>query len=121
MLKKSLIFTPKTLFLASSTKKMSNIDYMKNIALKNNIDENNINKIIKENNKEEEEEDKKTWIKVKDKLNDGVIFPCDILKEFPSFYKNHNDKIMCYHFKYLTNLSENKFQENISDTFILNE
>jgi hypothetical protein len=87
-LKKSLIFTPKTNFLASSSMKMSNIDYMKNIALKN--------KIIKENNKEEEEdnedddednddddneEDKKTWIEVKDKLNDGVIFPCDILKD----------------------------------------
>jgi hypothetical protein len=46
-LKKSLIFTPKTPFLASSTMKMSNIDYMKNIALKN--------KIIKEEKEEKED------------------------------------------------------------------
>jgi hypothetical protein len=38
-LKKSLIFTPKTPYLAYSTMKMSNIDYMKNIALRNKIDE----------------------------------------------------------------------------------
>jgi hypothetical protein len=36
---------------------MLNIDYMKNFALRNKIDEINLNKIIKENNKEEEEED----------------------------------------------------------------
>jgi hypothetical protein len=50
--KKSLIFTPKTPYLASSTMKISNISYMKNIALINKI-----NKIIKENNKEKEEEE----------------------------------------------------------------
>jgi hypothetical protein len=113
-LKKSLIFTPKTPFLASSTMKISNIDYMKNIALKNKIDENNLNKIIKENNKEEEEddeyddneieeneEDNKTWIKVKEKLSKEV-FSSDILKEFPSFYENYKDKILTYHLKYIT-------------------
>jgi hypothetical protein len=135
-LKKSLIFTPKTPYLASSTIKMSNISYMKNIALKNNIDEINSNQIIKENNKDEEEEEeeddkdemeknneeedkKKTWIKIKDKLSQG-IFPCDILKEFPSFYENYNDKIMYFHFKYVTKLTENKFQENIFYKFINN-
>jgi hypothetical protein len=68
---------------------------------------------------DENDEDKKTWITVKDKLNNAV-FPFDILKEFPSFYEKNNDKIMCYHFKYVTKLTENKFQENISDTFINN-
>jgi hypothetical protein len=88
-LKKSLIFTLKTPYLASSTMKMSNIDYMKNIALKN--------KIIKENNKEKEEEedneednednddeneneeDKKMWIKIRIirdmwKLSSAILF-----------------------------------------------
>jgi hypothetical protein len=109
--------------------KMSNIDYMKNIALKN--------KIIKEEKEEKEEEEendddeddddideneedkKRTWIKVKGKLSEGV-FSSDILKEFPSFYENYNDRIMYYHFKYVTKQTENKFQENISDTFINN-
>jgi hypothetical protein len=52
-LKKSLIFTPKTPYLTSSTMKFLNINYMKNIALRNKIDEINSNKITKENNKEE--------------------------------------------------------------------
>jgi hypothetical protein len=56
-LKKSLIFTPKTPFLACSTMKMSNINYMKDIVLRNRIDEINSNKMIKENNKKEEDDD----------------------------------------------------------------
>jgi hypothetical protein len=110
---------------------MSNIDYMKNIALKN--------KIIKEENEDdndedddeddeeeddddddENEEDRKTWIKVKDKLNDGVIFPWEILKDNPSFYENYKDKILTCHLKHITIQTENKFQKNISDTFINN-
>jgi hypothetical protein len=59
-------------------------------------------------------------MKVKDKLNQGVIFPFDILKDSPSFYETYKDKIMCFHFKYVTKLTENKFHENISDTFVNN-
>jgi hypothetical protein len=52
-------------------------------------------------------------------LSEGV-FPSDILKEFPSFYENYKNKILTCHFKHITKQTENKFQENISDTFINN-